>query len=96
MGCRFEQAADPQQMASLTYPEDTRTRLGRRQDLQFGRKHFYTGAVQTLANGKLVFENTTGDLPNLEDKRPGTAPLPSRLRTIPPPKNEPAPMRQAT
>ena len=30
MGYRFEQATEPQQMGSLTYPEDVRTRLGLR------------------------------------------------------------------
>jgi len=93
MGYRFEQATDPQQMGSLTYPEDIRTRLGLRQDLKSGRKHFFPGEVQTLPNGELIFKNITGDI--LVNKRPGTGPMLSRLRTIPSPNNSPAAIRLA-
>jgi len=61
-GYRFEQATDPQQMGSLTYPEDIRTRLGLRQKLNFGRNHFFPDEVQILPNGELIFKNITGDI----------------------------------
>jgi len=94
MGYRFELATDPQQMGSLTYPEDIRTRLGLRQELNFGRKHFFPGEVQILPNEELIFKNITGDI--LVNKRPGTGPMLSRLRTIPSPNNSPAAIRLAT
>jgi len=62
MGYRFEQATEPQQMGSLTYPEDIRTRLDLRQELNFGRKHFFPDEVQILPNGELIFKNITGDI----------------------------------
>jgi len=93
MGYRFELATDPQQMGSLTYPTDVRTRLGLRQDLKSGRKHFSPGEVRTLPNEELIFRNITGDI--LVNKRPGTGPMLSRLHTIPSPNNSPAVIRLA-
>ena len=82
-------------LGSLTYPEDTLTRLGQMKGMQFGRKHFFAHEVWTLPNGELLFESTRDDLPTSEDKRPGTASLPSRHHTTPPPMNRLAPMRPA-
>jgi len=92
MGYRFEPATDSQQKGSLTYPEEVRNRLGRRQDLQIGRQSFGLGDVQTLPYGELIFKNTTGDIP--ARKRPGTGPMLSQL-PAPLPNNSPAAKRLA-
>jgi len=92
MGYRFEPATDSQHKGSLTYPEEVRNRLGRRQELQFGRKSFGPGDVQTLPNGELIFKNTTGDIP--ARKRPGTGSMLSQLPT-PSLNNSPAAKRLA-
>jgi len=90
MGYLFEPATDPQQTASLTYPEEVRTQLGLRQDLQSGLAHFAPGAVKTLPNGELIFRNMTGDIP--VKKWPGTGPVLPQLPT-PSLNNSPAAIR---
>jgi len=82
MGYRFEPATNPQQQGSLTYPEEVRNQLGRRQDLQFGRKAFGPGEVQTLPNGELIFKNKSGDIPS--KTKSGTGPVLPQLPTSSP------------
>jgi len=82
MGYLFTPASGSQQYSSLSYPEDIQTQLGLRQDLSYGLAHFRLGAVETLPNGKLIFDNIKGDMPQkkprtpLLDKSPGA----NRLR----------------
>jgi len=95
MGCRFEPAVDPKHTGSLTYPDDIRTRLGQIRGMQCGRKHFFALEVQTLPNGELHFKSTRGDLPTSEEKRPGTALLPSRHHTTTPLMSSLVPRRPA-
>ena len=75
MGYLFTPTPDSQQIGSLTYPEDIRTRLGVRQDLSKAYAHFLPGEVKTLFNGELILKNITGDIPPA--KRLGMGPKPS-------------------
>jgi len=72
MGYLFAPASDSQQNSSLSYPEDIQTQLGLRQDLSYGYAHFRLGDVETLPNGKLIFDNITGDIPQKQPRTPFT------------------------
>jgi len=82
MGYLFLPSSGSQQYSALSYPEDIQTQLGLRQDLNYGHAHFRVGAVVTLPNGTLIFDNVTGDMPQkkprtlLLDQSPGA----NRLR----------------
>jgi len=77
MGYLFTPASGSQQYSSLTYPKAIQMQLGLRQDLSYGHAQFRSGAVETLPNGTLIFNNITGDMPQkkpripLLDKSPG-------------------------
>jgi len=60
----------PEQYGSLSYPEEIQTQLKMRQDLSYGFAHFRHGAVETLPNGGLIFENATGDMPQKKARTP--------------------------
>jgi len=70
MGYLFTPASGSQQNSSLSYPEDIQTQLGLRQGLSYGHAHFRLGAVETLPNGKLIFDNITGDTPQKKPRTP--------------------------
>jgi len=70
MGYLFTPASGSQQYNSLSYPEDIQTKLGLRQDLSYGLAHFRHAAVKTLPNGGLIFDNTTGDMPQKKTRAP--------------------------
>jgi len=61
--------------------------------MQCGHKHFFALEVQTLPNGELHIESMRIDLPTSEEKRPGTAPLPSPHHTTTPLKSSLVPRR---
>jgi len=95
LGCRFQPEVDPQHTDSLTYPDDIRIRLDWIKGMQCGHKPFFALEVQTLPNGELHIESMRSDLPTSEEKRPGTAPLPSRHHTTTPLKRSLVPRRPA-
>jgi len=70
MGYLFTPASGSQQYSSLSYPEDIQTQLRLRQDLSYGYAHFRHGAVETLPNGGLIFDNATGDMPQKKARAP--------------------------
>jgi len=70
MGYRFTLELGSQQYGSLSYPEEIQTQLRMRQDLSYGVAHFLHGAVETLPNGGLIFENATGDMPPKKARTP--------------------------
>jgi len=82
MGYLFTPASDSQQNSSLSYPEDIQSQLGLRQDLSYGHAQFRLGDVETLPNGKLIFDNITGDIPQKKPRTPllEKRPVAERLR----------------